>query len=546
MRTVDCPLKKKGPKKKWVEMEKQDLETLGRLSNPGPFAAMVVGPVISGAPAILTAKTDYMRLSAILVRMYRPLKPPASGIWSWAANFKEHLFPAFHSPPDCMTDDDWLASMPSNRRKALQFALHLYQRSGWRSKYNEFSTFLKEELMPGFGKDEMGLVPLRTIVARLIHAPHDVTHVIAGPKIKPYMSWLKDQWNKENWVFYGGTSPDKLQCWLDRFSHKERGTQLYFWSDLSQFESTHCPDTWDFIEQFYGQYKHDADFQRCLRAWKQIKSKIGNFKFTGRVGVNASGRPDTAFANGVLNGVGTLLAVTAAWLDINLTNITVEHLLRMEAIMMVTFTGDDTLGSLPYVDPKAALAFKDRCKQHFTTLGFSAKFYVSYKLEDCVYLAHRPLCVAGRWYWAKTLGRCLYKLGFKVGLSGDPSAHMLGVMQMYQRCAAHVPILADIANSWCEATQHNKVNPFKEDPNRPWELMGTFGPGAYDSSTIDALANAYTVTKELGRDDLSMCDVRVTPTDVRDCIKYVRSMVQGVPCVLDHWLLRHMVWVDEQ
>lgn len=546
MRAVACPIRRGKPNSKWIDLEKGDLERLRTLSSPGPFVASLVGPAISGAGAILTAKTNYMRFGAICVRLYRDVPLPVAGIWSWAATFRDEFFPLFHSPPPEMEFAEWISSMPKERQAPLRKAYEVYNLSGWRKKYAKFSSFLKEELLCGVEKDDMGLIPLQNITARMIHGPHNVTHVIAGPKLKPYMKWLKKQWHHENFIFYGGTEPKFLQLWLDRFSSPCLGTRVYFWSDLSQFESSHRLETWDFMESFYQQYQHHSDFQKCLQAWKNITSKIGDFKFTGRVGVNASGRPDTAFANGVLNGVATLLAVTSAWLNKPLTSVTIADIHEIESVLLVSVCGDDTLGSVPYLAPDRAMKFAADCRQGLKDFGFKAKFFISYRLEDCVYLAHRPLCVAGKWYWAKTLGRCLYKLGYRVKISGDPQAHMLGIAQMYQKCASHVPILADIANAWCEARKHGKVNAYKADPNRPWEMMGVFGPSDYDQSTVAALARAYTVNRELGRTDLSPVCTTVTPEDVWDCIHYVREKVQGVPCVLDHWLLRHMVWVDEE
>lgn len=532
--------------RKWTDIQIEDLQSLGRLADTS-VAARVVGPAISGAPAVLAAKTNYMRMGAMFCRMFRSTPPAQAGIWQWAATFRDELFPEFFNPPDEMDDLDWLNSMPKRRQAPLRLAYILYKRGGWDSKYKRFTVFIKEELLAGFDKDEYGLIPLRTLVARLIYAPHDVTHIIGGPKIKPFMEWLKRQWTWENWVFYGGTTPEYLQLWLDRFSSSSLGPRLYFWSDLSQFESTHCLDTWEFIESFYWKYKDHHDFQACLAAWKQMVGTCGSdFKFVGRIGVNASGRPDTAFANAVLNCLGTLLAITAAWLQKPLRQVEISDLRRMQSDLLVSFCGDDTLGSLPWVEEGRAIQFVQDSKANLIEFGFKAKFFASDRLEDCVYLAHRPLCVAGRWYWAKTLGRCLYKLGYQVKQSGDPRAHFMGIADMYIRCAGHVPVLSDICRQWVACNPGAKISRPKLEEECPWQMAGLFGPAHYDDSTLEAVARAYTVNRRPCRTDLSPQDVMVTASDVSDCIQYVKDTIQGVPCVLDHWLLRHMVWVDEE
>jgi hypothetical protein len=475
--------------------------------------------------------------------MFRSVPTPTKGLWSWAASFKREILPFYEVPPGELSDEEWLSSMPSNRQAPLRRAMEIWKGSGWNKKYARFSVFIKEELLAGFGKDDNGLLPLREMVARLIYGPHDVTHCIAGPKIKPYLDWLKKQWNFENYIFYGSTTPEKLQEWLVRFS--SQGERTYFWSDFSQFEVTHSGDTWDFIEHFYRQHAYDQDFLRVLRAWRVPCGVLGDLKFTGRI-MNASGRDDTAFANAVLNGFATVLSITSAWCKVPLMSLTLADLQRTQLDLMLSVCGDDALGSLPAMDQGEALGFLERSRANLTEFGFIAKMFCSNKLEDAVYLGHRPICIGGKWYWSRTLGRCLYKLGYQTKVVGDPGAHFMGICQMHMVCSKHVPVLSDICRAWLNCRAGAKVNSYVSDSSKPWLEMGKFGPDGYDYEALESLARAYTVDRRPCRRDLSPNNVKVTAEDFVDLIGYINASISGIPCVLDHWLLRHMVWVDEQ
>lgn len=535
-------LPKAGCKKRWRDVEPGDLRRLERVVAADRPIGRVVGPVISGCPAIITAKTDAVAVAAVACRMFRRPPPPKGGVWSFASTLLSSIVPEYSSPPPEMGLDEWLQSMPSHRRAALTIARDAWLKYGWSDKYKDFHSFIKEEFLPGFDKDSSGIIPLRTLVARLINAPHDVTHVIAGPKIKPYLTWLKQQWNYQTGLFYASTSPDKIQAWLARATSGPYS--IVFWSDYSMFDSSHNEETWQLVESFYSQHGHDRDFQRVLRAWRAPSGTIGNLKYTGRV-MNASGRDDTALANAILNGVAMMLSVSSAWCAVPLRSTTRAHIERTTSELMLSVCGDDALGFMPDVSEERMLNFRDTCKKNLVDFGFDAKFYISRRFEDAVYLGHRPYLVGGMWYWGKTLGRCLYKLGYQRGIAGDARAYFKGICAMHRVCSAHVPILSDITEAYMARTTGAKVNPYVTDPNRPWEEMGKFGPGYYDYTTVCSVARAYTTGKQPGREAVDPNDVLITPQDIYELRDYVREHVRGSPCVLDHWLLRHMVWVDE-
>lgn len=544
IRSALTPWKK--TKAKWADVEKSDIAKLRLLSTTdGPYVGRLVGPCISGAYSMLSAMTEHNRLKALVVRMFRSPPPPEKGIWEFAKKFYRTIWPNFDHPPQPFSDEEWLASMPSNRRQVLSEAMDLYKRTGWCKSYARFNSFVKLELLPWFEKTDFGLVPLTSMVDRLINAPHDVTHTIAGPKIKPYLGWLKQQWHHENFLFYGGVEPDKLHSWLQKVVGK--GSRLVFWSDYSMFDASHNDATFSFVLEFYRQHKSDRDFMKVLEAWRVPTGTIGrNIKYRGRA-MNASGRDDTALLNALLNGLAMVLSVTASWYRIPLMEVTPSDVIRISSHLDLSVCGDDALGFLPPVAPDRAREFIDCARANLKSFGFKAKMFASDRFEDAVYLGHRPLPVDGVWYWSRTLGRCLYKLGYQTSVGGDPRAHFHGICKMHDVCSKHVPILSDITQEYLKHFAGTKCNEFKVDPNKPWEVMGVFGPDHYSQDTIDALARAYTVNRGPLRGDLTQLrDVHVTSADIRDCIHKCVKGIEGGPCVLDHWVLRHMVLVDEQ
>jgi len=477
--------------------------------------------------------------------MFRYPQPPAPGVWEWASQFKHFLFPAYEQPPEEMGVWEWLESMPSHRRRVLREVLQEWLVCpDWQPKHAKFHSFLKFEPLPRVDKDRDGIFDLQFLVDRLINAPHDVTHIIAGPKIKPYLGWLKKQWHRDNFLFYGSASPEDLQYWLARCTSK--GRRLVFWSDYSMFDNSHNLDTWKFVEHFYRQHKADDLFQKVLDAWRVPEGTLGkDVKYRGRP-MNASGRDDTALANALLNGVAMVLCVTASWFKLPLTQVKLSHVHLISTELDLSVCGDDALGFLPWVPEEEALGFINRAKEALAQMGFKAKMFCSDRFEDAVYLGHRPIQVSGSWYWSKTLGRCLWKLGLQNSLSGDGWAHFMGICKMHEVCSKHVPVLADIVGAYQAVGDGSKVNAWTPNPDKPWEMMGMFGPKYYDDDAIFSIASAYSVTRRPCRKDLSAEDVVVTASDVRDLISYVRrTITQPGPCVLDHWLLRHMVWVDE-
>ncbi len=430
--------------------------------------------------------------------------------------------------------------MPTRRKAALLRAWQLYHRTGWCSRYRKFRSFIKRELLPGFDKEEGFLVRLENMVDRLINGPHDVTHCIAGPWLKPLILSLKRLWAWDAPIFYGSCGPEFLHRFLVERLIPGGGT--YFWSDFTMFDATHSEDSWAFMESLYREAGVDEpDFWKVMDAWRQPEGYIKSFKYKGPV-MNASGRDDTSLANGVLNGFAMYLSVTAAWFDVDLMDLTVEQVEQMKGLLVLSVTGDDSIGRLPTVSAERAKQLANRVRENVAMFGFVTKFAYSDRLCDAVYLGMRPYPTEKGWFWGKTIGRASYKMGWMLDTGNrDPMAHITGIADMHVLCSSHVPVLSDLAAKIVELRTGAKRTPVAMDPAKPWEW--TYKSGVkYDRLTLQAVAEAYTTKKTDGV--AALADRSVSVEDVESLIAAIRGVKQ-LPCVLDHWLWKHMVVVDE-
>jgi hypothetical protein len=531
---------------KWIVFNKDDFKLLPHQSSDRFVHRCVIS--VAGAPCWVTFSCLVNVAAALLLRVFRELGIVVDPkVWSFAKSLIPQLLPSFANPTRLiMPTDQWILSMESRRRKPLEAAAALLLLTGWCFKYSKIKAFLKTENGPAFSKDGNGLLPISWTVPRLIQAPHDVAHVIAGPRIKPCISMLKKDWHWQAPIFYASTKPVYLQKWLDRaLAHNSDYT--VFWSDFSMYDSSFRSVHWDFVESLYGELRNEPLFRVVLEAWRRPAGTCGDFKYRGGV-CNASGRDDTAFANGVLNGFASLLSACAAWFGVSVLSLTRTMVLRFSSLCILAVCGDDMLGFLPPLTLNKRLAFVEALKKNFAAFGFRAKAFASDRAVDAVFLAHRPVRVAGRWSWAKTIGRAVYKLGWQSEIKGDPLAWFTGVCDMHCLCSKHVPILFDICDAFSKARGACKRTPVLIDDNRPWEWMTAgLDLSHYDDDTVFDVCAAYSVAKNPALGCLSPTDTKLLPSDLLDCVSYVRKMCsKGVPCVLDHWVLRHMVWVDEQ
>lgn len=530
--------------KRWVDLEKADLRFLERPEQKG-FGLSLAGIGCAGANPCSSAKTQYNNLKALLGRVFRVPKAqawgtgPRPGVWTWAKQFVDCLLPDFRA--DVMSFADWLMSMPSGRRKDLTLAQEIVERYGWCKGFERFKAFVKTEPLPGFAKDKHGLKPSKTMLDRLIQGPADATHCIAGPVLKPLVQRLKKIWGSDNCIFYGSTGPEHLHKWLTETLVPMGGT--YFWSDFSMYDNTHSDDSWDFMEYLYRKTAGDNPlFWRVMKAWRRPRGQIGAFKYQARV-MNASGRDDTALANAVLNGFATYLSAVAAWLKKPLLEITVADVNACRGDIKLSVCGDDSLGRLPLMTTERMAEFRVDMASNIAQFGFEAKLMLSTKLSDAVYLGQRPVPTRKGWFWGKTIGRATYKMGWvSTKRNIDTMAHITGIADMHILCSSHVPVLSDLARKIAELREKAKRTPVKLDPEKPWQWTQQSGVD-YDDVTLQAVADTYTVRKS-DHKDIECEDVLVTVADVKHLIAAIRS-IRALPCVLDHWLWRHMIWVDD-
>lgn len=526
--------------KTWVPVDKMDIK---RFSRPAKVRRSLTfaGIGVSGATPMCSAKCSYNQFKALAGRLFRVPKNqgPCPGVFDLCRRLSSFILPDLQAEP--MTDEDWIASMPARRRRALLKSLKLYRRTGWLPLYRKFSAFVKTEMLPDFSKDEFGLTALEEMLDRLINGPHDVTHNIAGKRIKPLAKRLKELWTWQGPIFYGAASPESLHRWLQRLVANP-GT--YFWCDYSMFDNTHSDESWDFIEELYRKAGiDDPDFWKVMAAWRRPEGSIGPFRYQAGT-VNASGRDDTAFANAVLNGFAAFCSACAAFLCKDLLELTVADLHYCSTEIFISVCGDDSLGRLPAMSPTAREQFCKRMSANIAKFGFEAKLMASDRLQDCVYLGCRPYQTRSGWFWGKTIGRALYKMGWFLDPTGtkDPMAHITGIADMHVLCSSHVPILSDVARKIVELRSAAKRTPVARCQDRPWEW--TFQSNVqYDDLTLNQVAEAYNLRRTSTQDTAGL-EMPLTVDDLRAAIARIRS-VRTLPFALDSDVLRRLIWADD-
>ncbi len=528
------------PPKRWVEMEARDLEKLKNIPCKERFSHALAGIGCSGARPKVCATSSYTCAKALLARLFGKLpirawgEGPVPGIWQWVTRFVPLLLPDFRASE--MPFDEWLDSMRSSRKAALRRGKERLDRTGWLKNFECFTSFVKTELSPGFAKWKGDLVRLEEDLERPINGPSEESHCIAGPKVKPYINLLKERWNCDFPIFYGSTKPEYLHKWLQELVKENR---QFFWCDFSRYDRTHSDATWDFVESFYP--KDDPMFLKVLQAWRRPRGRIGPMKFQAPT-VNASGRDDTALANALLNGFATYLSACSAWLKIRLHDLTPEDVQQCMTVIKLSVCGDDSLGYLPSCSEERMQQFREMFNQNIEQFGFIAKLCTSSDVGQAVYLGMRPYPTSKGWFWGKTIGRATYKLGWVMLENGrDVMAHITGIAEMHRLCSRHVPVLSDIAEQILALRSGAKRTPVYLDPEKPWEW--TYASGVeYDEATLEMVAQVYSRRDTPG----NPCDWErdVTVQDVKDLIKEIKA-VERLPCVIDHWLWKHMVYADD-
>lgn len=489
------------------------------------YTYALCGIGVSGFYPVSSEGTAFVQAKALLGRVFRRPDPngpnagggkPLSGVWEKAWEFVDLLLPGLVAK--MMAAEEWLATMPARRKLVLSQALTRLRRVGWKKGYANFQAFVKTEFLPGVEKKSWGLEPIKEMMDRLIQGPKDETHCIAGPYLKPLTHDLKRVWDLDGPLFYASAVPEKLHEFLQKLL---RNSILNGTCDFSMFDSTHSEDTFEFMKRLYRRAGiHDPLFWKVFTVWQRPRGRIGPLKYEAPT-MNASGRDDTSLLNAVLNGVCTVLSIAAAIHECSVLDLTEVMVRATLSRLVLGVAGDDSIWTLSGVEGSEVPALEARVADGIRSFGFIPTMKVSNRVEDMVFLGMRPYPVNGNWYWGKTIGRAIYKMGW-AQLRGkkDLLAHITGVASMHAKCSPHVPILADMAQKIVELRSGCRATPVAVDSNKPWEWTREGNP-PYAQDTLEYVARCYSTHSRT-----------VTAADIKRVIALIRG-ISRIPCVLD-------------
>lgn len=441
------------------------------------------------------------------------------------------LLGSFLEAADPMDIKEWLYSLNrTGRRKQLIKAWkELVDRGQYHSKFELIQAFVKSELLPLFKGTECGPdIEAARYVARLIQAPHDETHLVAGPYLKPLISRLKEKWHWDNWIFYASVAPDKLNKWL----HKHCAATSWFWSDYSAFDATWTSNAWDMVESIYKKIYPDADpdFWRVLSIWRQPHGKMRSRKEDIKIEYwadvcNASGRDDTALANALFNGLALALAISAALCNKAPSAVNAADLAVASELVAIAIVGDDSLCACSF----DATVYQSQIVKNLESFGLQVAAETSHSLVDVTFLGMMPYMVNGSFYWGPTLGRRMYKAFWQREPIGNLPAWTRGVAQQLM-LFRNVPILYELAQRVDSLLAGQKVTRVQFDENRPWTAIAEEMP-QWDSQTVDWLCARY---RKQG----------LTRQDVFRDLKVIRS-IRRLPAVVHLTTLDIAVSTDD-
>lgn len=495
------------------------------------------GVAIDGATPFTTAGGVRPLVEAIAYRVFKDLsvpdkrgyarQEPDKAAYKNAEKMLPVLLPRlWHDRILPSTIVAWINEMACRRRRdALSRCLMKWRRDGYilPQDWDVIKPFVKGENLPSIGtSDEWWysgeIIPNgASYVARLIQAPHDVTHLIAGPYLRNLTRALKHEWGPNNWIFYGSVSPPALDQWLNR----HRWANSWFWSDYSAFDATYSDEAWDLIECLYKRVFADMEADalwQVLRSWRRPKGrKVLNkdkIKIAYDADVcNCSGRDDTALANALLNGIVLALSFTAAINGCDLSAIQPWMIERTAHQVAISIVGDDSLVAC-YFDVEN---YRDAIEANIRKFGLVVKAESSSELCDVTYLGMMPYPVeGGMLQWGPTIGRRLYKAYWQREPDGSLPAWTRGVAQQ-MKLYRNVPILWELADQIDGLLQTHKVTRVTRDPNRVWSSRDS-ETNDYTDETIWWIARRYR-------------SVGVTASMIHRDIKIIRS-IEMLPAVV--------------
>jgi hypothetical protein len=494
---------------KVLEVTKEDIFKIDVDLEKRRQESVLAGIAIAGCYPMVTRKGLYSKMQALLGRAF--LKKPEScpKAWKKMEELKHLILPLGALDGPQMDVDDWIASMPGNRKRALKRAYRQFLADGLIGEKDlTFSAFVKQEHLAAFEEYEGPISKeLEETIARMIMAPQDKAHIVVGPVIKPKLLRLKSHWHHDNWLFYGATTPKNLQSWLDKtVGDCSDGEVFVFWCDFSMFDCTHSKYSMKLIESYYSDMETNPLFKKIIDAWRVPAGTMGELKFRLQQIMLASGRDDTALMNAMYCGFVMGLAVAAAVKNKPLEELDSEDILFAMAYIRISICGDDTLGFLPKNLWYRRAQIMTSIHFNLSRFGLVSKLDCSCYLGSAVYLGMRPYNVptpTGRqWLWGRTIGRAAYKLGWMLDLSkGDAAAWATGVADSIVLTQPYVPLLSDLARKVVELRKGCKRTPVLEDPNKPWTNWTPhedLGPLTYDDRTLECLVLSYDTPTHYG------------------------------------------------
>lgn len=476
---------------RWVKVGPEHLElTRGPRKKKAMLAA---GLLIAGYHVFSSSKCEYNAFKALLGRAFAlPAHQPEPGLFGRIRSLAMTLLPRWLDGASGDTEA-WLSHLPGPRRRVLRQALRELQRCGWKEAWGWFSAFVKSEKLDG--TDKSGPKPRSEIMDRLIQAPdpHALVHV--APWMWSLTKSLKASWNFKNRIFYASTNPRLLDSW---FNANYVAGKLAVCADYAKFDNSHSSESWAFMEWFYSMTPMFADklVVHILEQWRKPRGKMCGMGWAYRYEadfMNASGRPDTALANAVLNGVVMFLSLNAIFHGVGAEELTPSMIAATEGHISLSVVGDDSLALLSPLPQFTSPEFPHRLSRAIARFGFDAsgdKMVVTGNPFDMVFLAMRPYPVGGKWYFGKTLGRCLFKQGVLLQPQDkDAGAWYHGVMAAEEESSRCVPLLHDLVERVLEYRDGLRASPVPYDEHKPWTQGGATPP--YDEGTVRYTAAGY-------------------------------------------------------
>lgn len=422
---------------------------------------------------------------------------------------------------------EWIKSMKGRRRRILVRAdKELRERGELSPMVDLISPFGKTENLPFFSvKNGCVYGGVVEYVPRLIQAPHDETHLIAGPYLKELTHAVKSVLHCDNWLFYASVAPEKLDSWL----RNSADAVSYFWSDYSAFDATWSRHSWDMIETLYRKVLKDTtpEFWRVLDVWRTPHGKARCRKDECTIEyqsdeANASGRDDTAVANALFNAIALAFSTTAALFNVAVGDVTEQQLLAASKLVRIAVVGDDSLVAFQ-IDCRPIAA---QIEKNLESFGLNVKANTSLNLWDVTFLGCMPYPAGGDLFWGPTIGRRMYKAFWKADRTGHLTSWARGVAQQLSM-NQHVPFLCEVGERVFQLTSGHPVSDLS-DQDKPWTGR-TLPTKRWDASTVEWMSRRYP---------------GFSPSMLGTDLRALQS-VDRLPCVMHSEVFSVCVTVDE-